>query len=77
MVIGLLHRRVGLQRGVLARGDGDLGQLARRGAVQLHVPPRHRGIKLRAGDGADGISNSPISLNCGICCTRVPMRPPE
>ena len=32
-------------------GDGDLGELAAGGAVQLHVAARHRGVELGWGDG--------------------------
>jgi hypothetical protein len=47
-----LHHRVVVEQRVLAHGHRDLTELAAGGAVQLHVAPRHRGIKLRRGDRA-------------------------
>ena len=38
---------------MLARRHRDLGEVARRGAVELHVPPRALGVELRRREHAD------------------------
>ena len=38
------HGGVAVQRRVMTRGDGDLGELPAGGAVELHVPARHIGL---------------------------------
>ena len=52
MVIGVRIVALDLQRGVVAGGDRDFGQLAGGGAVELHVAAGHRGVELGGGDGA-------------------------
>ena len=49
----LVHHHVAVEDRVLARDDGDLGQLARRGAVELHVAARALGVELGRREHAD------------------------
>ena len=46
----IAHRGVGVERGMAARRHGDLGELARGGAVEFHVPARHHRVELRRRD---------------------------
>ena len=48
-----VHHHVAVQDGVLARDHGNLGEVARRGAVELHVAARALGIELGRREHAD------------------------
>ena len=49
----LVHHHVAVEDRVLARVDGDLGEVARRRAVELHVAARALGVELRRREHAD------------------------
>ena len=49
----LVHHHVAVEDRVLARRDGDLGEVARRRAVELHVPARALGVELGRREHAD------------------------
>ena len=54
--------------------DGVAGQRPDRRDVHEVAP---RSAAIRRAMAPSGISNSPTVRNCGICCTRVPIRPCE
>ena len=50
----LAHRRVGVERSVLAAGDGDRAELLARRAVLVHVPAGRHRVGDRRADEAEG-----------------------